>query len=471
MNKQYIAITAQIVLLILLNFSVSLAATINIDFCRFKAEDEHTYLELYIEIPRIALVHTEEEDGWEATVTFNVDINSDSVILAQDKWKINDIAENPKDINSLQKIIDIRIYMLPPGQYNLSITATDKQSGHIWKDSLNVEISSFPKDELTTSDIELANHLLPPGIIEKYDRDGFALVPTPNLTFGQDRPFFFYYIEIYPPVALCQVLTPGTTKEITDTTKVTPDTTGGVLEFTANRFILNNSQDTIVTLPATSFSNETNSFADVDSVSLEGLTNGFYTFVIQLQNNSGDTTTQNKSFIIYDSKSQHHDIPFDSLEVEIELDEIRFLLEKKQIKLIKKMAIGEKALFLREFWRRLDDDPASPEVPVRLEFRERIREADRLWDNSRMTGHKTDRGRIFILHGEPDDREVHTLEINTKPYEIWIYDNIEGGVIYVFVDRNGQGEYIQVHSTKQGETRFPNWYDFYVARSGSNPRR
>ena len=75
------------------------------------------------------------------------------------------------------------------------------------------------------------------------------------------------------------------------------------------------------------------------------------------------------------------------------------------------------------------------------------------------------------MFGEPDDRDSHPIDSHAKPYEIWSYRNIEGGVEFVFVDRSGLGEYALVHSTLRGEVNNPDWYNFYVQRSGLETRK
>ena len=72
-------------------------------------------------------------------------------------------------------------------------------------------------------------------------------------------------------------------------------------------------------------------------------------------------------------------------------------------------------------------------------------------------GYKTDRGRIFIIYGEYDSRDSYFNEINKKPYIIWTYDRLEGGVIFVFADLNGSGNFELIHSTMKGELRDPGW--------------
>lgn len=45
-----------------------------------------------------------------------------------------------------------------------------------------------------------------------------------------------------------------------------------------------------------------------------------------------------------------------------------------------------------------------------------------------------------------------------RPHEIWRYDNIQGGVIFVFVDIDGTENFVLVHSTALYEIRNENWY-------------
>jgi hypothetical protein len=75
-------------------------------------------------------------------------------------------------------------------------------------------------------------------------------------------------------------------------------------------------------------------------------------------------------------------------------------------------------------------------------------------------GWHTDRGRIYILYGEPDEVERFPNSDNVKPYEIWHYHQIESGVMFIFVDRTGSEDYTLVHSTKRGEVQDSNWEQY-----------
>jgi hypothetical protein len=51
-----------------------------------------------------------------------------------------------------------------------------------------------------------------------------------------------------------------------------------------------------------------------------------------------------------------------------------------------------------------------------------------------------------------------------KPYEIWHYYNLQGGVIFVFGDRRGFGRFELLHSTLVGEIKDENWMYLLMQR-------
>lgn len=92
----------------------------------------------------------------------------------------------------------------------------------------------------------------------------------------------------------------------------------------------------------------------------------------------------------------------------------------------------------RSFWQTRDPTPATEQNEVEEEFYRRIRIANERYGN-REKGWRTDMGKVFIVHGEPDEIERHPFDINRRAYEIWYY--YEGRRIFYFVDRIGDGTY------------------------------
>jgi GWxTD domain-containing protein len=112
--------------------------------------------------------------------------------------------------------------------------------------------------------------------------------------------------------------------------------------------------------------------------------------------------------------------------------------------------VEAKRKFMSDFWRHR-------EPGLREEYLARVAYANANYRVLSRDGFRTDRGRVHIMYGNPDDYERHPNETETRPYEIWSYNNIQGGVIFVFVLRNTAGDYELVHSTHRNELHDENW--------------
>ena len=116
----------------------------------------------------------------------------------------------------------------------------------------------------------------------------------------------------------------------------------------------------------------------------------------------------------------------------------------------------EREHFIEQFWLRRDPTPGTPENEFKEEHYRRIAYANEHYASS-IPGWKTDRGRIYIIYGPPDEIEAHPSGGTYQrpagegggttvayPFEQWRYRFIQGvgaNVIIEFVDPSGLGEY------------------------------
>ena len=116
----------------------------------------------------------------------------------------------------------------------------------------------------------------------------------------------------------------------------------------------------------------------------------------------------------------------------------------------------ERDAFIEAFWQRRDPTPDTEENEFKEEHYQRIAYANEHFAAG-VPGWKTDRGRIYIVFGKPDEIESHPSggsyerpmeegggETSTFPFEQWRYRYIEGigqEVIIEFVDTCMCGEY------------------------------
>ncbi len=116
----------------------------------------------------------------------------------------------------------------------------------------------------------------------------------------------------------------------------------------------------------------------------------------------------------------------------------------------------ERQQFIESFWLRRDPTPDSIRNEYREEHYRRIAYANERFQSG-IPGWRTDRGRIYILYGEPDSKETHPTggfwerpfaegggNTVTYPFEQWRYRyiaHIGQEVIFEFVDPSFSGEY------------------------------
>jgi GWxTD domain-containing protein len=90
-----------------------------------------------------------------------------------------------------------------------------------------------------------------------------------------------------------------------------------------------------------------------------------------------------------------------------------------------------------------------------------------------LEGWQTDRGRVWLVYGPPNDIERYPHEANLLPYEIWRYNRVtsQNNVVFIFFDPDlATNHYPLLHSTKYGETNNPRWRDqIYSNTQGETP--
>ena len=107
---------------------------------------------------------------------------------------------------------------------------------------------------------------------------------------------------------------------------------------------------------------------------------------------------------------------------------------------------AEREHFIEQFWLRRDPTPGTVVNEFKEEHYRRIAYANEHFASS-VPGWKTDRGRIYITYGPPDEKESHPTFMsgpNSIASEQWLYHLIQGigtNIIVAFVDFNATGEY------------------------------
>ncbi|MBI1747159.1 MAG: GWxTD domain-containing protein [Acidobacteria bacterium] len=138
-------------------------------------------------------------------------------------------------------------------------------------------------------------------------------------------------------------------------------------------------------------------------------------------------------------------------------EEITYIITPDEKDVFKKLTTNdEKERFIENFWMRRAPSQGTSENEFKEEHYRRITYANERFASG-IPGWKTDRGRIYITFGKPDEIESHPSggsyqrkfyegggSTSTFPFEVWRYRHIDGvgdDVEIEFVDKSMSGEY------------------------------
>ena len=126
-------------------------------------------------------------------------------------------------------------------------------------------------------------------------------------------------------------------------------------------------------------------------------------------------------------------------DLDLAMEQLKYIAENDSLKYYKKASFQEKKKYFERFWAEKDPNPDSEENELMDEYYRRINFVNTNFSSSGVAGWLTDRGRIFIKFGEPDELERHPFEAQSYPYQIWRYYSAQK--TFLFIDRTGFGDY------------------------------
>ncbi len=137
--------------------------------------------------------------------------------------------------------------------------------------------------------------------------------------------------------------------------------------------------------------------------------------------------------------------------------DVKYIIRDEERSVFLKLSTPEeKEAFIEQFWYRRDYNPRTKVNEFKEEHYRRIAFANERFQSGKP-GWMTDRGRVYIVQGEPDYIERHPSggsyerkfkegggRTFTYPFEVWYYQHIEGmggDIELEFVDPSFSGEY------------------------------
>lgn len=421
------------------------------DYAEFGYDTTSSYVEIYYSFSQnnLKLIKTDTMNYVEGLLNINISDSSSSKPVLKKEWKvINSVTDTTEN----KSLVGVLGFVIPLGRYKLEVTGEDaNDSTKVVHLADNLHVKQFIGKHVEISDLQFASRIVQDSQNKKsiFYKNTYEVVPAPSAVFGGNQGALFFYSEIYnlktlkdsKPIKLERLIFNSSgkvmaRKEVIIGHEVNSRVEVGVFP--------------VVNLPTDSYTLEE---VLMDSTSKVGISSSKRFYVYNPQKLIKDTTVANNSNI-YNSQ-------FSVMTAE-ELDDIfqkaKYIATQEEINKYSKLKTLEgKRQFMYEFWKSRDTDPSTSKNEFYEEYMKRVRISNQKYGSLNTPGWKSDRGRVYIMYGEPSEIDRYPNQSNTKPYEIWHYNNIEGGVIFVFADLNGFSQYTLINSTKKGEVRDDSW--------------
>ncbi len=132
---------------------------------------------------------------------------------------------------------------------------------------------------------------------------------------------------------------------------------------------------------------------------------------------------------------------YDEKEYEEMVNRLIYIATPSEMKKLKNALPAQREKLWKEFWKSKDPTPQTEKNEVEEEYFRRIRYCEENFKRGDR-GYLSDRARVYMKYGEPEEIEYHIFEPDTPDYQVWIYRD---GKRFIFVDKHGFGEYILVY--------------------------
>jgi len=433
---------------------------IDIDYGRFFGDSERVYVEIYYGIRENMLTFNQNGEKLTASAHMEAFVRSDTGIVTRKEWLVPYTLEDTSRLSASQTLMGIQSMGLFPGSYTLTVRSYDTGDRER-RDSLTMPlmVMKYPQDHEALSDVELCTSIQPSSSKQSiFYKNTLEVIPNAGRLYGIGLPVLYYYFEAY------NLHHPGTTED-----SVTVRTT--VTSASGQEIVMKERRKTRMH----------DATVEIGTMNLSTLHSGTYLFQASLID-SGEVNlaVSTKKFFVY-KPGAAPDTTVSAVSNEAATSEFaimtgpqlddafaqaRYIATQDERNQFQRMTDEKgKQNFLYDFWKRRDTDPSTTVNEFKREYDKRIEYANKNFSIGQRPGWKSDRGRVYLVYGPYDDIERNASTAESAPYEIWHYNNIQGGVIFVFVDRNGFGDYSLVHSTDRDELSDENWYEDYAHRA------
>lgn len=447
-----------------------------LDAVSFMRNNDSVQIEVYYSIIQKGLKFEQHGTEWEAKIYGVIQILQEGKPVATlqiHKFKQFSGTKEALDKQMSDVIIDGAMFKVAAHSNTVALLILAPQEPNGVSDTIRhqVFVPIRKADKFQFNSIELATSLKQTkDNANFFEKVGYMVMPNPSNIYGDNYNKLYYYTELTLPNG-------NYASDKAEVLLRVLDGEGHEMYKTSQPVTLS-----VATVPV------------LGSAEIDGLPSDSYVLELTLMRN-GVADTKVQRVFYYDSgiqieepaAEQTSSAPLDEKTLyltsdfksmsELELDEHAtqsfYGASSNTVKEYKKLQdVESKRMYLFTFWRATDKlTQNAPPLSAYRAMLGRVADANKQFSFMKVPGWTTDRGRVMIEFGKPDQIEAQPFATDSKPYMIWQYTShrlkLSGGfrAEFVFVDRRGAGNYQLVHSNVQGEVYQPNWYSNEARRT------
>ncbi|MDB4285956.1 GWxTD domain-containing protein [bacterium] len=430
-----------------------------LDVCRFQDPQNNPYIEVYLTVDGSSVTYEPQGDNFQGSVNIKIKLDkrntSDTLTVFSDNYNFLFNIADTTEASKRQGQIDLKRIPLEPGNYMVQVIMIDNGGKNA---SQVANINEFEvttgNGAFTTSDLEFLSKVTKSDRETPFLKNGYEVIPYGfNAAFINEKKVLFY-LELYQADKLFKE------DYFIQATFLKDDQPLFMYDFTKKKspkpFDVVTGEFDITKLPSSSYHLQVKVF-NKENPNAKTLRKKIYVFNSEVMPETGDYTkvkTQADAFGIYTEKELNYYIRtlmHNSTQSEIRISKVLKEYEDKKN-------------YIYSFWEKR----VTPETDVTILWNSHLASLNYVNDQYKSTfreGWETDRGRVFMMYGIPNDVERFPAESMRLPHEIFKYDRLgtQSQVIFVFLDNDlATSEYPLIHSNKYGELQNYGWQDMLI---------
>ena len=380
----------------------------------YTSEGTKSRVDIYVEVPFSKLDFKKSKNAgakFASDFDLTVDIRDNSNKSAYFNVSKEEISANETGTEYLSnnsQVITKNVF-LPPGDYTVHINLFEQSTKRSQEKIQLITVKDFTAKPLTISDIMVVSALT--------ESNGKKFI-TPDVTRNAglvDTFYLFFY-------------TYDNSSILDNTNKEIPlDVTCRI--FGPDKKEVYSSKQSVDRSKASGIQNQV-----IFSVPFSGYALGLYS--IEVNAAAGTETSSAGSWF----KNQNLDFPMDLANIDELIDQLQYIAKHEEVEYIKAgSTVQEKQKRFLEFWKAKDPTPLTKKNEVMMAYYQRLNYANQHFSTPYTKGWRSDMGMVYIIFGMPSNIDRHPYDMDTKPYEVWDYYEVNRQ--FIFVDNTGFGDY------------------------------